>query len=428
MPEHRQTGAWRKALLRRSPKASLVVLFFLTFVATPARVVAQEQDETRGAPAEPANAADIRAQMGMAETLLGKTPDRGAILYFLAVSHATLRETLPALEQLKQCVALKEGFDPSGDTAFAVIKTSPDFKKLVEQVHKDFPPVNLSKIAFTSTDKDIFPEGLAYDPSDDTFYMSSLHHPGILKITRDGKFDNFVPASRDSLLPVVGIRMDPSDGSVWCNSSREETGKSELLHFNREGELLDRTPPGETGKHLFNDLVVLRDGRIFLTDSLANKVYRFDPQGGAFTPLRFSRQLFYPNGIALTEDESALYVADQFGVLRMDIKAETSADVGPGQRNTLAGIDGLYWHKGSLIAVQNGIGTPRVAVFRLTPDGLQVAKTTILANLQTIPTTGALRGDDFYFIVNSQIDNLNGEHIMDVTKLQPVRIGVVHLP
>jgi hypothetical protein len=41
---------------------------------------------------------------------------------------------------------------------------------------------------------------------------------------------------------------------------------------------------------------------------------------------------------------------------------------------------------------------------------------------------GAIHGSDFYFIANSQIDNLNGNKIMDVTKLAAVRIAVVHLP
>jgi len=78
--------------------------------------------------------------------------------------------------------------------------------------------------------------------------------------------------------------------------------------------------------------------------------------------------------------------------------------------------------------VQNGIGTPRVATFRLSPDGLRAGKAVVLENGLTTPTTGALRGDDFYFIVNSEIDNLNGEHILDMTRLKPVRIAVVHLP
>jgi DNA-binding beta-propeller fold protein YncE len=323
---------------------------------------------------------------------------------------------------------LKEGFDPSGDTVFAALKTAPDFQKLVDQVHKDFPPVNTSHVAFTSTDKDIFPEGLEYDGAADMLYLSSTYRPKILKVLHDGKVEDFVPAGRDKLLPVFGIRMDPTDGSIWSCSSNDDAGKSELLHFDRNGVLLSRTPPSDSGQHVFNDLVVLHNGTIFLTDTTANHVYKFDPQSKTFSLQNVWRQLLLPNGIAVNDDESALYVADQLGVLRIDLKSDGSTDVDPGPRNTLAGIDGLYWHKGSLVAVQNGIGTPRVAAFRLSPDGLHVVKTTVLATPLSSPTTGAIRGDDFYFILNSMGDNLNGSHILDMTRLQPVRIAVVRLP
>lgn len=417
----------REAFLVQSSKVVRIASLLLA-ISAPAWLSAQDQEQIRGAPAEPADAAEIRAQMKLAESLFGKTPDRGAILYFLAVSHARLGDTLPALEQLQQCVALKEGFDPSGDNAFGVLETSPDFKRLVEQVHKDLPAVNASHVAFTTVDKDVFPEGLEYDAASDSFYLSSMYHPKILRIPREGKIEDFVPAARYNLFPIQGIRMDPSNGTIWSNSSTDARGRSELLHFDRTGMLLARYPSSEKERHDFNDLVVLRTGTIFLTDTGANQVYRFDPQAHTFTPLHLSRELLFPNGIALTRDENTLYVADQLGVLRIDLKSDTSAEVDPGPHNTVAGIDGLYWHKGSLVAVQNGIGTPRIAAFRLSADGLRVAKTTVLANFLVTPTTGALRGDDFYFIVNSQADNLNGEHILDVTKLQPVRIALVHLP
>jgi len=105
--------------------------------------------------------------------------------------------------------------------------------------------------------------------------------------------------------------------------------------------------------------------------------------------------------------------------------------VNPGPHNTLSGADGLYWHADKLIAVQNGIGSPRIAVFQLSNDGLHVTKTTVLENrskFSVLPTTGALDGDDFYFIVNSQIDNLNGDRVLDSTKLQPVRVAKLRIP
>jgi hypothetical protein len=393
-----------------------------------AAIIGQEPDETRGAPAEPADAADIRAQMAIAESLISKTHDRGAILYFLAVSHALLHETLPAIQQLKECLALREGFDPTNENAFAGLKASSEFKPLLEQVHKDFPAVKESHVAFTTTEKDLFPEGLAYDPGNDSLYLSSMYHRKIVKISRDGKVEDFVAPDRYNLLPVQGIRIDPSDQTIWSASSRDDLGKSELLHFDRAGVLLGRYPATDEGKHDFNDLVVLRNGTVLLTDTLANRVYRFDAKSGTFTAVRLMRQVLFPNGIAVTDDEKFVYVADQLGVMRIDLQSGESTELDPGPRNTLAGIDGLYWHKGSLVAVQNGIGTPRVATFRLSPDGLRVGKAVVLENGLTTPTTGALRGDDFYFIVNSEIDNLNGEHILDMTRLKPVRIAMVHLP
>jgi hypothetical protein len=109
----------------------------------------------------------------------------------------------------------------------------------------------------------------------------------------------------------------------------------------------------------------------------------------------------------------------------------SSSDVLPGPRNTLAGADGLYWYRGSLIAIQNGIGAPRVAMHKLARGDASVSKVTILefrTPFTALPTTGAIRGSDFYFIANSQIGNLNGDRILDVTLLEPVRIAVLHLP
>jgi hypothetical protein len=115
----------------------------------------------------------------------------------------------------------------------------------------------------------------------------------------------------------------------------------------------------------------------------------------------------------------------------VDLANGESRDVDPGPKSTLAGIDGLYWHNGSLIGIQNGIGSPRVAAFRLSSDGLRVTHTTVLENrskLCILPTTGAIRGSDFLFIANSQIDNLNNDKVMDVTRLEVIRIGVLRLP
>ena len=392
---------------------------------------------------EPANEPEIRAEMAAAERLLGKTPDRAAVLYLLAALHAQLGEIHEAMSNLKECISLKEGFDPSGGPEFAGLKGSRDYDRLVEQVRKDFPAVNQARLVYVTTEKDLVPEGLAYDSARNVFYLSSLNLRKIVKIPGNTvikapakgaipqKSSDFVPGDRYKLLPVLGIRIDPTDGSVWSNSCLDE-GKAELLHFDAQGMLLGRYASQEPGKHCFNDLVVLPTGEIFLTDTLANKLLEFQPKTQAFSEVKVSRELLEPNGIVLSGDSQFLYFADQLGVQRVDLKTRESVEVDAGAHSTLAGVDGLYWHKGSLIAIQNGIGTPRVAAFQLSNDGAHVSKTTILeyrSNLCVLPTTGALREDDFYYIVNSGSDNLNtNDRVLDVTKLEPVRIAVIHLP
>ena len=53
------------------PILTVVLLLLLT---APWSLVAQEQDDVRGTPAEPDDAAEIRAQISQAQDLLGKLP------------------------------------------------------------------------------------------------------------------------------------------------------------------------------------------------------------------------------------------------------------------------------------------------------------------------------------------------------------------
>jgi hypothetical protein len=402
----------------------------LLSVSPALRAQEKEKEQVKGVLAEPADAAEVREQIAVMEKLKSVVPDRGAVLYFLSTAKQHLGEAREALALLKECLALREGFDPAGSPAFLGMKGTKEFDDLVASVHRDFPAVKQARLAFVTEEKDLVPEGLAYDPKQNLLFLSSLNRKKIVKIDLDGRVSDFVPADRQGFLPILGIRMDPVDGSVWADSF-EDLGRTELLHFTADGALLGRFTPNDSAKHGFNDLIVRKNGEVITTDSLDNRVFRFAASSGAFIPVPVYRALFYPNGIAAADDDRTLYVADAVGIVKIDLADNSSREVDPGPRNTLAGADGLYWRKGSLIAVQNGIGSPRVAAFKLSRDGNRVTQTTVLENrtqFTTLPTTGAIHGNDFYFIANSQIDNLNRDKIMDVTKLAAVRIAVVPLP
>src|SRR5579863_1321341 len=149
----------------------LLLALLLAFLNGATRVAsAQEQDQVKGTAAEPADAAEIRQQIALAEKLMGVVPDRGGALYLLAEQKQHFAETLEVLRLLKECVALREGFDPSGGPSFTGLKEQKEFQDMVESVHRDFPVATQGRVAFVTEEKDLIPEGLAYDEKRNVFY------------------------------------------------------------------------------------------------------------------------------------------------------------------------------------------------------------------------------------------------------------------
>jgi hypothetical protein len=261
--------------------------------------------------------------------------------------------------------------------------------------------------------------------------MGSMYRRKILKITLTGSATDFVPPNRYDLMPVGGIRVD-SDQSIWAATDPGEKNRSELLHFNATGKLLERYPISSLGKHDLNDLVIRDLHEIFTTDTTGNRAYRFNRHTHTFTSPNFPRALLYPNGITLSGDKHLLYVADMFGVLCLDLHNNSAHEVTPGERNTLSGIDGLYWYRNSLIGVQYGTGAYRVIRSQLSADGFHVTSTEVLERgtpLVSDPTTGAILGSNFYYIANTSIFNLDEGtgKIIDPAKLEPIHIAVLRL-
>jgi hypothetical protein len=388
---------------------------------------AQQNPKTLSATAEEAL---TRSETVDLERLLPQIPDRGAALYLLAKRYARLGQTQKALGLLKECVSLDEGFDPEHAPDLQPLNSDTEFRALVEHVRRRYPPVHKARVAFTIPETDLFPEGLAADPAKKLFYMGSMHRRKILRITEAGDVSDFVKPNLYDLMPVGGVKVDQADHGLWAATDPGEQNRSELVHFDSNGKLLERFPAPGKGPHDLNDLVLRNADEIYVTDTSAHQVYRFNRKSHDFEPLLFPRRLFYPNGITISGDAGLLYVADLLGVICVDLRNESARDVNPGKHTTLAGIDGLYWYRGDLLGVQYGTSSFRVGRFRLSDNGLSVKHTEILESrtpLVSFPTTGAILGDRFYFIANTGIANLKDDKIIDPAKLEPIHIAVLSL-
>ena len=403
-------------------------LAFASHVPFPAAPAAAYSGQQTSSP-PPYLSQRLRDEIKAVEKILPQV-DRGAALFLLAHDYARLGEEAKALDLLKECAALDEGFDPAGDKAFAGLQTDHEFQNLVERVRQQTPAVHRAQVAFTIAQSDLFPEGLAVDAARHVFYLGSEYHNKIVKFTYAGEVTDFVKEGVYDLMPVGGVHVDAADHSVWCATDPGKKNRSEIAHFDAQGKLTERYKPSTAGPHTLNDLVLRGTSEIYVTDSDGNHVFRFDRKSHRFVELSLGRPVFGPNGITVSDDGNVLYVADDLGVIRMDLRTNWAQDVKPAAHDTMAGVDGLYGYHGGLVGIEYGTADYRVMSWKLTQDGRQVKSSEVLerrTDMVRNPTTGAILDGKLYFMANTGLQNLEDGKITDPAKLEPLCIAVLPL-
>jgi hypothetical protein len=364
-----------------------------------------------------------------------KDPD---VLVALAKAEALSGHPDGAIAALQRAVPLGGGAGSDTDPAFASISERPAFRALLPAIRENGKPVSNATRAFTLSEKDLIPEGIAWDPASRTLFVGSLAKNKIVAISADGKVRDFVPSGREGLHRVLGMKVDPSRKSLWvCTAEADAPGgnatrKSWLIRFDLATGRAAQTLASPTGgTHLFNDIAIEKDGGLFLTDSEEGTVYRLRAGKNELEVFQPPGRFFYPNGIALSDDGRFLYVAHVLGVSAWEPASGRTFDVPAPDDVTLIGIDGLSFYRGALVAVQNGMEPHRIAYFPLAKSLDRVTGIRILERGNRdfeIPTTGAVAGDAYYFIANSQLRALGPDGVKDPGKRKPVVILRLDLP
>ena len=358
------------------------------------------------------------------EKLLPTTAEPGVVMVEIARQYAIAGDRKQALAWFQKAAALNPEYTPEFDRDFETMAALPEFRPLVERARKASPRVRRSALAFTVAESDLIPEGLAWDARSKKLYLGSVNKRKIVEIGPGGAVRDFIAAGQDGIGSVIGIRVDPRTNTLWANSLSNTEG-SGVFHYDLDtGRLIKRyVLPADL---MFNDLEVTAKRDVFVTATRAQALYWISAKTDKLEEWRPGLRLRDANGIALSSDQRRLYVATfPDGVTVIDLESGAARGLGHAASVSLAAIDGLYFHDNSLIAVQNGCIAHRVARFFLNPalDGVLKAEVLERGNpLFDIPTTGAVAGDTFYFIANSQLHNYGATGIVDRAKLRPISI------
>jgi len=273
-------------------------------------------------------------------------------------------------------------------------------------------------VAFTVAEADLIPEGIAWDASSRSLYLSSTYRRKIVRIDSLGRASDFVREGEAGLWGVIGMKVDPARGVLWAASSdagvampirgmrAEENGRSGVFKFQLStGRLVKKYLMPSTGQHFLNDLVVTSGGDLYVTDSQGRTIHRIT--ASADTLELFVSVPHHPNGIDLMPDGRTLVVALERSIGTVDLARRTVRVLEPPEAHRpKGGIDGLYAHPGGVIAVQPW-DTGRVVVrYRLDEAGDRIVGSDVIVGAHEAleqPTTAAIVGDELFLIANSHL-------------------------
>jgi SMP-30/Gluconolactonase/LRE-like region len=343
-------------------------------------------------------------------------PTHPIFLNRLAGAYALNGKIAEAAATLQRLVALNLSHDVQADPDFAAVKDDPRIASVAAALRAVANErIGEAEIAFTIPDRTIIPEGIAYDETSRSFFVSSQYQRKIVRIDARGAVSDFITQRQDGIWMVFGIAVDAPRRRLWAVSTAEpemsgfapaDKGRAGLFAFDlATGELLTKivVNRGERANY-FDDLTVARDGRVFVSSG-AGSILTLAPHGEQLSVLVAPGTIQGPNGLALSPDNTRLYVSDYAGaIVLIDPRSGSTRRVTPPADATIYGIDGLTWADGSLIGVENGVEPARVVRLILSADGTRIDRVTILAMNHpkfAEPTIGVVAGQDYYFIANS---------------------------
>jgi len=370
------------------------------------------------------------------ERAAAREPDDPVLTYLLAVYRARSGDGDGALEALEQALAKGDGFLPSAEL-FPSLSEDRRFAVLRARFERRLPRTSGAATKVTLNDRTLIPEGIAYDAETRRLYVGSIARRGVFRIDAAGRL---TPLSRtkDDLDAILGLAIDAKRRRLYAvsTSALTERGRAALRNavkiYDLDRAILLQSIAVQEAQQL-NDVAFSPDGTLLVTDSAAGAIYRIDPATASVATIVKPGGAPGANGIACAPDGKHAYVGASRRPLRVNLSTGEVVPLLLPPRQNAAAIDGLYWHDGALIGVQNVTTPGRVIRLVLAPDGYRVTDVqTLLSHHHPAilePTTAAIATDGLYVLTRTYVTRFGDQGAIErEDTVKPAVILRVPLP
>lgn len=276
-------------------------------------------------------------------------------------------------------------------------------------------------------EQDLFPEGMTIDSRTKTVYLNSLKHKKIVSSSIDGgNSKTFLESNEHNYLAGFGMTIKGDTLYALGNSLTAGKNKSILLLLNlSSGDLIDSYSIDRSEFQYLNDLTVSSKNEIFITDSESNKSYKIKRPYKTIEIYLNSEKVPNSNGITISDNDEYLYFASYKGICIVETSSKKIINQ---PKEEYSSIDGLKYYQDNLYGIVNAWGDNSLNglfKFELNEAGTEILGKERLIEFTEdfkIPTTFDILDGKIYFVINTQLNNYDGEKILDLKKLEPYKM------
>lgn len=383
------------------------------------------------------NGRDLQRFIWSMERLVELYPNSGALRLQLAQVYAGQGDKSRTYDTLLKMQNLGFAYPVGNDPAFSKVHGTKVWDYVVANLDANAKPFGEGKVVMQLPKGDTLLESLAWDAKRKQLLVGSAREGAVYRVGADGKLTDFIkPNAGEGLYSVLDMKVDAANDVVWIasygaavykNYSADMVDKSYLLKYSlSSGKQLGKYSIGDKSGHLFAYVALSNDGRVFVADPARREIFKLD--GDKLQPVAANPSLTGISGLAVSGDGRNLYFADPaLGLFGVDLSTGKPFGVNHSPETlVVGGVSSLFWYDGCLVMVQDNMMPQRVMRLKLDKDGRNVTAAMPLEAAKPdfdLLGNGAVAGDDFYFVANSQRDLYDSHGVLsDEKALQPLKV------